>query len=416
MRYLVIIFLLAAAYACDRAPGPDAVSSRGTLPGLSSCDCHGAVMGARRQVLGAGGDFALNPAIESHHISGSSDPTPAQCQFCHDMSQHTQGTVRLWSGDSDVVIAYDPGQPNTLEPFCLSCHDADGAAGDLSPFADGASLGTIPYAAGTTIASSWSGSSTHRDRGLTCAGTGQPDTGCHGTFSAATGTSRINMHGSTIRGLLTNTMNFQIRSATYSEYAAAPLGSSYDENNYRLCFDCHASYPQVAKEVILGFSAGGKYDIFAAPSPFSVPQRSLFRDHYDPTLPAGWYNENLFGYQELALHNYHLIGFEELQLPNVPAGENPLQWNYRGVPAMRGRITCTACHNVHGTDVQTLRNTHPELGLFAHESYLSDLYTTISYTVADWSNTVMISPPVNCAYECHTEMGITSYWFVPGGE
>jgi len=57
-----------------------------------------------------------------------------------------------------------------LEPFCLSCHDLDGAlatavtSSAFSPFNDGATLGTMPYIASTSIASAWAGSSVHRSR------------------------------------------------------------------------------------------------------------------------------------------------------------------------------------------------------------------------------------------------------------
>ena len=422
MHFLLIIILAFGLTACDGKPGPDSITSHGGFqPGAPSCDCHSAAIGARRQVLGNGGDFASNPTVTSHHVAGA-DPTPDQCLVCHDLSLHGAGTVLLRHADTGVTIGYDPASPSTLEPFCLSCHDADGAVSTatstlapLSPFGDGATLGTMPYAAGTTISASWSGSSTHRSKGLTCAGTGQPDTGCHGTVSTATGTSMINMHGSTVRGLLTNTMNFQIPLATQAVYSADPLGSSYDYNNYRLCFDCHENYSTVSKEVVLGFLTGGVYDnfvdnLFVARSPFNVQQQSRFRDHYDSLLPPGWYNENMWGYPWLALHNYHLIGFES-KSTIVPAGVNALQWKYRGDPNRIGRITCTACHNVHGTAVPTIGSTHEELQLTGFTSGV-DGYVTLG-TLGTPS---MTAHPLNCAVDCHTPAGQTSYWHTPSGE
>jgi hypothetical protein len=406
MHYLLIIVLLMTAAACDRQPGPDSITSHGGT--VSSCSCHNTAIGTRRQVLGPGGDFGANPAMASHHVAGSSDPTFRQCIACHDLSTHMSGTVRLRNADSGAVTAYDPAVPATLEPFCLSCHDANGAAGNMSPFADGATLGTVPYVAGTTIASSWNGSSTHKDRGLTCAGTGQPGTGCHGTISTPTGT--INMHGSTIRGLLTNTMNFQIPLVNQAVYSAGRASvSSYDENNYRLCFDCHANYPSVSKEVVLGFRSGGFYDIFEQPTPLSLgtyTQASHFRDYYTIVSPP-FYSDTMWGYTYMALHNYHLIGFESRAIL-VPAGVNALQWKYRGDPASIGRITCTACHNVHGTTVPTIRSTHEALGLTQFVN-VADIYVTLGTPSS-------IANPMNCAVDCHTPGGQTSYWYTPARE
>jgi len=415
MHYLLIIILLMTASACDRKPGPDSITSHGDQPGLSSCDCHSATLGARRQVLGTGGDFATNPTVTSHHVGGGGDPTPAQCLVCHDLSQHTQGTVRLRHADTGTAISYDPLVPSSLEPFCLSCHDSDGAGGNMSPFADGSTLGTMPYISSTTIASSWSGSSTHRDRGLTCAGTGIPNTGCHGTVSAATGTSMINMHGSTIQGLLTNTMNFQIPLVSQAAYSAGRASvSSYDVNNYRLCFDCHASYPAVTKEVVLGFLAGGVYDIFAQPTPVSFgtyTQASLFRDYYTAVSPP-FYSDTMWGYPYMALHNYHLLGFETDPLGViVPSGANALQWKYRGNPAWIGRITCTACHNVHGTAVPTIRSTHEAFGLTQFITTGPDAYVTIA-------TGSLVNAPANCATDCHGPAWPTpsAYWNIPARE
>jgi hypothetical protein len=335
------------------------------------------------------------------------------------------GTVRLSHGDTGTRIDYDPADPATLEPFCLSCHDADGAlfttttATGLNPFNDGVTLGTMPFAAGVTIAASWNGSSTHRSRGLTCAGGGTPNTGCHGRSGA------VNAHGSLNKGLLSNTMNFEIPLVTASVYSADPLGSSDYANNYNLCFDCHASYPAVAKEIVLGYRSGGVYNIQKAPSPyFTLGMQSLFRDRFisNPAdFPTGWggisqpYNDTMWGDAYLALHNYHLLGFEANALGPDPT-ENMMQWKYRGDPARIGRITCTACHNVHGTAGATIRSTHAELGL--QQDYFGVLQPGESYTTIDpfVNSTLMSSFPLNCAVDCHGLMGQSFYWHTPNGE
>jgi hypothetical protein len=283
----------------------------------------------------------------------------------------------------------------------------------MSPFADGSTLGAVPYAAGTTIASSWNGSSTHRTTGLlTCAGTGQPGTGCHGTISTPTGA--INMHGSTIRGLLTNTMNFQIPLVSLAVYSAGRASvTSYDAGNYKLCFDCHDAYPAVTKEVVLGFRMGGAYDIFAQPTPVSFGTyslASLFRDYYTNVSPP-YYSDTMWGYQYMALHNYHLLGFETDTFGAiVPTGENALQWKYRGNPVWIGRITCTSCHNVHGTSVQTIRSTYESFGLTRFTSG-PDSYVTIA-------TGSLTGTPSNCATNCHGPAwpNPSAYWNIPARE
>ena len=384
-------------------------------------NCHNASIGARRQIVDTGGDFASNPSTTSHHVAQAIDPTSTQCTVCHDQSLHMGGVVRLRNADTGNRIDYDPFAPSSLEPFCLSCHDADGAlvtaatGSALSPFADGQTLGTMPYNASTTIASSWTGSSAHRSRGVTCAGTGTPNTGCHGRSGV------INAHGSVNKGLLTNAMNFQIPLVTYSVYTANPLGSSFSYNNYKLCFDCHASYPAVTKEVVLGYRAGGVYDKLKARTPYyTIGMQSLFRERYIGIDPVRPYSDTMFDDAYLALHNYHLIGFEVDTFALPPNEVNMLQWKYRGDPSRVGRITCTACHNVHGTASVTIRSTYPELGLQRDYAFWTgfiplpgESYTSID---PDIDAAIMTSFPMNCAIDCHGKQGQSSYWHTPNGE
>jgi hypothetical protein len=429
---LFSIAALAAFSGCNADPGPDAISAHGDQGGggtSGGCGCHSSAVGTRRQVLGTGGDFGANPTVTSHHVAGSADPADNQCTVCHDQSQHTSGTVRLRHADTGTTVVYNTSTPSTLEQFCLSCHDANGALATavsgsaLSPFNDGVMLGAMPYMASTMVASAWTGSSVHRSRGLTCAGTGNPATGCHGRNGA------INAHGSVNQGLLTNTMNFQIPLVSASVYSANPLGD-YNVNNYKLCFDCHASFPAVTREVVLGYMSGGVYDIKKAPSPYSTPaqsMQSLFRDRYIANVasyPVSWgginqpFNDTMWGDPFLALHNYHLLGFEGNVL--VDPTVNMLQWKYRGDPARIGRITCTACHSVHGTAAGTIRSTYVELGLqkdFAlFPGYIpptGDSYTSLDPFI---STAIMTSFPLNCAVDCHGIQGQSSYWHTPNGE
>ena len=411
---MLLATAIAALWACGSSPGPDSISSHGTSPQSSSnrCSCHAAQVGTRRPVLGASGDFAGNAAVNSHHVAGGSDPNSSQCLVCHDLSQHMQGSVLLRNADSGVTISYDPLTPSSLEPFCLSCHDADGAlvstltATGLRPFSDGVTLGTMPYQAGTTIAQSWGGSSMHRSMGLTCLGTGAAGTGCHGRGGA------INAHGSVNDGLLTNTMNFRIPLESLATYSAGRASAaSYNANNYKLCLDCHANYPAVTKEVVFGFLAGGVYDIFKEVTSFgTTTQQSQFRDFYNGTnIP--FYSDTMWGDTYLALHNYHLLGFES-QAIIVPVGTNALQWKYRGDPARVGRITCTACHNVHGSVAPTVGSTYDALGL---QEFVNggDVYVSLGPSLLPGD---FLKAPMNCAVDCHGPAGMTSYWKIPGGE
>ncbi len=75
--------------------------------------------------------------IKSHHIVGNIIPQPGQCKVCHLLyteqspylsePTHAQGKVILRNADTNEPIEYKPNDPSTAEPFCLSCHDKDGA-------------------------------------------------------------------------------------------------------------------------------------------------------------------------------------------------------------------------------------------------------------------------------------------------
>ena len=380
--------------------------------------CHGAAVGTRRQVLGGGGDFNK----ESHHVIDYAQRTTetittADCNVCHTMTEHMSGVVRLSHKDTGTVVVYVPASPASLEPFCLSCHDADGVTTDASgatPFSDGNTLGAGMNAAGNRIASSWTGSNpTHRNNGLTCAGTGAPNTGCHGSNGA------INMHGSPARGLLSRNMTFTI----------APT-SSYSEADYQLCFGCHSSYPAVTKEVVLGYRLNGNYDKLPLSdlprSPYvtlTATIQSQFRDRYlanPASYPPYWgvgfspaYNSTFWfpgADTYRPLHNFHLLGnyADTLLIPGLP---NWFTSNYRGDAAEQGRITCTACHNVHGTN-NGIRNTHDELLLSRGTGSGADLFTRLPAPPAGR----MSQDPMNCTADCHGTGGKAFYWYSPANE
>ena len=334
------------------------------------------------------------------------------------MSLHMGGAVRLKNADTGAAIAYDPASPSTLEPFCLSCHDDAGAMSTFisggtptSPFDDGSVLGgppPNPYQAGNKIAGYWNNSYTvHKNNGLTCAGTGQPATGCHGSNGA------INMHGSVSQGLLTNSMTLPVLPTPSGEDP-----TPYDPKDFKLCFDCHDSYPSVSKEVVLGYRLGGHYDRWWAPTPFYTSGIvSLFRDRYigdTVDYPAYWggldqpeYNNSVGFYDPYTpLHNSHM-SYGDPMMKDV--------WNYRGTTI--GRVSCTACHNVHGTAGLSVRSTYDEFGITAffkdfgggnkddYKKFVPD---------SNYDDSVMLVYPINCNQSCH--MWPSSYWHTPSDE
>ncbi len=378
-------------------------------PTAPTCNCHMAPTATRRQVLGAGGDFDA----EAHHVINygsrrSEIIMPADCLVCHDMATHKGGSIRLRNKDNaGQIIVYQPSTPSSLEPFCLSCHDANGASTEatpLKPFSDGNTLGMGWNIAGNKIASYWTASTTvHKTGGLTCAGTGAPNTGCHGNSGV------INMHGSPSRGMLARNMT-----------APIPVSqATFSYRDYQLCFDCHGSYPAVTKERVLGYRAGGAYDVVYSSSTFTLQRTpylttgilTQFRDQFI-SADTRTYNDimPLFSYSKMPLHNLHLLG--SYYDPLIPSHENWLSWSYRGEVSETGRITCVSCHNVHGTNT-SVGSAYSELLLTRGVSG-PDGYTKLPYPAA--TQDVMMSYPMSCAVDCHGINGPATYWHTPANE
>ena len=374
---------------CHGTETPEWYGLAGVTPPTNCVICHSNPVASRRQVLGANGDFGANPNMLSHHVNPGpgSDPTSTQCAVCHEMSEHMGGTVRLRNADTGSAISYSASLPGTLEPFCLSCHDADGANGNKSPFADGRTLGTVPNMAGDKIAGYWNAASTlHKDNGLTCAGAGAPNTGCHGSGQS------INMHGSVSKGLLARNLTLPATNDVYIE------------NDYQLCFDCHASYQRVGKEQVLGVKLSGALYCDYGPGfdypPYSLAATAtLFRDQnnrgtgklYDDP-PNFW----LWGCDSVNLHWFHTA---------------LVVWNYRGTYSNNGGMSCTACHNVHGTE-SPQGMTYAEMG-YRHwaGTVAGDWYgkmdASVPYTLDRY--------PTSCAMNCHdsSSWGQTYNWYEP---
>ncbi len=372
---------------CHAAQTPEWYGTAGAAP--SPCViCHVNAMGTRRPVLGPNGDFGANAAMRSHHVTRGpgNDPLTDQCLACHDQSNHMGGTVLLRNADTGTAIAYSSTNPSSAEPFCLSCHDTNGATATFtsggtptSPFIDGSVMGQTPYRASAEINTHWNKTFGHRQKGLTCLGNGSPNTGCH-----------PNGHGSGFVGILAR--NLALPSAKTHWYAVV------DEPDYDLCFTCHASYAQVSKEAILGMRAGGNYatdlSYFGAVPAYTLPNiQTLFRDVDLGTTGKSYDDPSPFSSPHENLHMYHLqIG---------PA------WNYRG--SIASSIVCLSCHSVHGSNTQW-GWVHDEL-LFNHFSAGADQYGMIGVALNQLG-----FYPTSCTFNCHDLLDTTHSWYEPSGE
>ncbi|MBI5675469.1 MAG: CxxxxCH/CxxCH domain-containing protein [Nitrospirae bacterium] len=311
----------------------------------------------------------------------------AACLICHDVTLHLSGTVRLKDADSPgTVYAYDPANPATTELFCLSCHDANGAGGNYSPFSDGATLGAIPYMAGKDIKTYWTKTYGHKERGLTCLGNGDPNTGCHS-----------NGHGSDYKGLLAKNLALPLTVAG----EGAPYKTT-NEGAYELCFSCHSNYSRVTKEAILGVKAGSKYDWDhwwgVMPPYYTASTQTNFKDRYDNSgktydddmgfrLPGKYFN----------LHYYHI---------QDGGGSG---WRYRD--SINSNIHCLTCHNVHGSNTQW-GWVYDEMQYTHHDGQGADKYGTIELPNLNNLNNY----PISCALNCHPSAGPLDNWFEPAGE
>ncbi len=383
--------LILLSMACSSGPGNDAISNRG-IPAASSLpmdcgQCHSIALGARRAPTGPSGDFAGNGSVVSHHVSGLSDPTASQCLACHNFDLHGSGAVRL--NDADTGAVYTFTTPASLEPFCLSCHDSNGSNGNMNPFSDGSTIGSGLFQASAAISSSWDKTFGHRRKGLTCIGTGAQDTGCH-----------ANGHGSSHTALLSRNMTLPLTPANV-----------YRENDFQLCFDCHADYPAVTKETVFGVSYSGayygKYGPLGAYPPYDISEiRTQFRDQN--------YGGGVLPYDDSNVWKY-------FWLLNDPISVNlhwshiawDFFWQYRG--ALSSGTSCTACHNVHGTDTPW-GMVYDEMGYAHYDGVGSDKYAQMNGA----DPYVLDQYPAFCAYGCHRPtppgFGKASAWFEPLNE
>jgi len=192
--------------------------------------CHNAVTdkpgigpaGGRRQIVdnlgngtGTGGDFKRT----SHHRLGSI-PTVDDCLLCHYMGDHKKGTVKLLDPDQGYlsIITYNPANKSGVEDFCLNCHDANGVAGDLTPFSDNVSVPVVDK-------TMWLASS-HKTKPYTCMD-------CHD-----------NGHGSNKSAML----------GPFS-YTGPGTGTDLMNEEEGFCLSCHGAGGEATVKVHLAFSS-----------------------------------------------------------------------------------------------------------------------------------------------------------------
>ncbi|MFQ5591567.1 MAG: cytochrome c3 family protein, partial [Phycisphaerae bacterium] len=101
--------------------------SAGFMPagGASCIACHSSPQDNGDNVPPGGRHAVVNAdGTGGHHLAGGV-LTDTDCVICHEMSQHRQGTVRLWTDPNNPTTPLPlTGDPNELVPFCTNCHDS----------------------------------------------------------------------------------------------------------------------------------------------------------------------------------------------------------------------------------------------------------------------------------------------------
>ncbi len=226
---------------------PDCFNNTLCHPNLGDCtNCHSTTRGTgRRVVIGAGGVAGGDYALASHHVQ-SFPVAAATCDICHDQASHksvdTANGVRVWltNQDTGARITYD-GTGASLEPFCVSCHNGDGAAIQpipSQPFKDSGDTTAPPNINWTVGGMAHSGTNA-------CYNCHGNSAGASLTATGTTGSPIINGHGSATAKLLqfaydgtlanTNAANFCYRchATILTQFGKAR------HHTAALCKDCH---------------------------------------------------------------------------------------------------------------------------------------------------------------------------------
>ncbi len=298
---------------------------------LSCTECHNTVQGSRRAI-------ADEFTYASHHVSGS--VTDADCEACHDQTQHMGGQVRLKSAD-------DPGNPNAvvtltgdpmssfdeatkLEAFCLACHDGDGASGS-APFADGIMPSTIN-------ANLWS-QATHNSMQTTCVGDGETF-GCHSTG-----------HGS-----------FKATLLAPWDAAQTPVAGDPLREQEGMCYGCHDANGPAATDIESIFALathhnvsavdqadGSRVECVSCHNPHEVSAASKLRN------PNG--GEPWTGTGEAFCQSCHGgVAPAGIAFPPVAPGTGFDKSTFTGTThdSETGTDSCRQCHDQHGSSFPSM--------------------------------------------------------------
>jgi predicted CXXCH cytochrome family protein len=327
---------------CTPCHGAD-LGGFGSVPSCASCHdaggnltctgCHAVAqdngddlpLGGRRGVIA---EFSL----PSHHLSG--EMTDADCQVCHDMSAHMQGSVRLLDADDPttapvVVLTGDPLTSATeavkLEPFCLACHDDDGANG-FAPFSNGVVPASID-------ATAWA-SSSHGLSERTCMGDGETF-GCHGSG-----------HGSTKRLLL----------GPFGGSASGVTGDTTREEE-GFCYTCHQDGGEASTDIetefgrtthhIIGSHEQGttiQLECTSCHDPHRATSANLLRDPDDGSAWTGTF-------QAFCLTCHDGDPPDDVSFPTTSSGTGFDKSAFAGTTHATelGSDSCLDCHLRHGS-------------------------------------------------------------------
>lgn len=283
----------------------------------SSClACHATAQGTRRAVVA---DFMLR----SHHVVGGA--TDSDCVVCHDASRHGSGTVRLRVAGGPTV---EYTSNAALEPFCLGCHDADGADGDLFPFSDNR---PVP-----NIAVGWNAAS-HKAAGLSCMGDGT--TGCHG-----------NGHGSLKKHLL-------------AQPHLPPTAPAYAEEEEGFCYQCHDANGPAGSNIQAQFALAHRHDVAHADQAEHGSKLECVNCHnphlatsqhplIDPDQRTTAWTEGETGF---CLKCHDGAAPAGVIFPGQSPGTGYNKGRFAGTPHDGSGKTCGNCHAPHGSAEVSLK-------------------------------------------------------------
>ncbi|MEI6853092.1 MAG: cytochrome c3 family protein, partial [Bacteroidota bacterium] len=425
-------------------------------PQTNCLDCHKNVVGTRRQIVdangdgsGTGGDFKRT----SHHVTGSV-PNVSDCILCHYMGDHKSGTVKLMDPDLGYlnVITYNPADKSTLEPFCIKCHDADGAGGDQTPFSDNV---TVPVIDQTMWNASAHKGNANTNTCLSCHDNGHgsnkstligpadytgPGTGtdlmneeegfclgCHG----GTGVASVKVHLAFSSYTNTATRFFKHDpTATYRKHNNGEnTGAAFGGTNRHVeCVDCHNPHgakayaattaPTIYNELIGASGVTPAYAGIGAPTGFTFNKNTTYeyevcyKCHSSYTtlptyLPDGIINGTTPTYQTDGLRK--LTTSTNSQVPDwrdMARVFNPANLGYHPVMAAgknttlnvntlqtgwtaSSRMYCTSCHDNNNNGAGYGRGPHGS-------SNLHILDGTTNYTTAHGAAPTQTMNCINC--------------------